>query len=227
MKKIGFSTEMAYIIGLISLAIGTAMMERADFGVSMIVAPAYLIYLKLSQYFPGFTFGMAEYSFQAFLIIILSLVLFSFKRKYLFSFVTAFIYGNILDLCMLILEFIPQAGIFQRLAFYICGMVICAVGVAFLFRTYITPEAYELFVMEVAEKYKKENHIVKMFYDCSSCLIAILMSFAFFGFMVFKGVNWGTVVCALINGWLIGKISNLLNNHLEFKDSLTIKKYFE
>lgn len=39
MKKRVFYTELAYILGLLVLAVGTAMMERADFGMSMVVAP--------------------------------------------------------------------------------------------------------------------------------------------------------------------------------------------
>lgn len=46
MKK-SFYTELAYGVGLITLALGTALMERADFGMSMVVAPAYLVYLKV------------------------------------------------------------------------------------------------------------------------------------------------------------------------------------
>ena len=80
-----FYTEVAYAIGLIMLALGTALMEHADFGMSMVVAPAYLIYLKVSEYLNWFTFGMAEYCFQAFLIIVLALVLHRFRRKYLFA----------------------------------------------------------------------------------------------------------------------------------------------
>lgn len=53
-----FYTEAAYIIGLITLALGTAFMERANFGMSMVVAPVYLIYLKVSDYLNWFSFGM-------------------------------------------------------------------------------------------------------------------------------------------------------------------------
>jgi uncharacterized membrane protein YczE len=52
-----------------------------------------------------FTFGMAEYCFQLLLIIVLSLLMLKFKKKFIFSFVTAFIYGNILDLVMWIMAF--------------------------------------------------------------------------------------------------------------------------
>ena len=47
MKKT-FYTELAYALGLVFIALGAALMEKANFGVSMIVAPAYLIYLKMS-----------------------------------------------------------------------------------------------------------------------------------------------------------------------------------
>ena len=48
MQKRNFSTELAYALGLVGLSGGTALMEAADFGVGMVVAPAYLVYLKLS-----------------------------------------------------------------------------------------------------------------------------------------------------------------------------------
>lgn len=222
MKKI-FYTELAYFTGLITLAIGTALMERADFGMSMVVAPAYLIFLKISQYYTWFSFGMAEYCFQALLIIVLSATLLKFKRKFLFSFVTAFIYGNILDLVMYVVGMIPKYGYWQRGLFYVSGMIICAVGVAFLFHTYITPEAYELYVKEISEKSGKNIHVVKTIYDCLSCIIAVIMSFSFFGLFVFEGVKTGTILCALINGWLIGKCSGLLERVFEFRDGLNLK----
>ena len=52
--------ELAYFLGIIVLAFGTALMEKADFGISMVVAPAYLIHLKVSEYVPFFSFGMSE-----------------------------------------------------------------------------------------------------------------------------------------------------------------------
>lgn len=73
-KKRGFSSEAAYVLGILTMALGTAMMASADFGMSMVVAPAYLTYLKLSQTLPFFTFGMAEYLLQALLLVALGCV---------------------------------------------------------------------------------------------------------------------------------------------------------
>ena len=216
-KKICYS-ELAYIIGVIALAIGTALMEKADFGMSMVVAPAYLLHLKISQFIPAFSFGMAEYVLQAVLIIILSVIMRKFKRSYLFSFVTAVIYGICLDLSIMLVGLVHWNGIVFRFGFYICGFVLCSAGVAFLFHTYIAPEAYELFVKEISEKLNKPISKVKTIYDCSSCLIGIVLSFAFFGLWHFEGVKFGTVFCALVNGWLIGIISKVIENRFEFKD---------
>ena len=46
MKKT-FYSEYAYIFGILFLALGTALMEKADFGMSMVVAPAYILHLKI------------------------------------------------------------------------------------------------------------------------------------------------------------------------------------
>ena len=120
MKK-NFYTEAAYILGIITLAFGTALMERADFGMSMVVAPAYLVYLKISLYLPWFTFGMAEYSLQALLIIVLMVIMHGYKRKYLFSFITAFLYGTTLDLMISLVRFMPGYGMVARVIFYLSG----------------------------------------------------------------------------------------------------------
>ena len=98
-KRLLYS-ELAYFIGIFVLALGTALMEKADFGISMVVAPAYLIHLKVSEYIPFFSFGVSEYVFQAVLLIFLSLVMGKFKKSYLLSFATAFLYGTILDLAI-------------------------------------------------------------------------------------------------------------------------------
>ena len=38
-KKRVFPCELAYVLGLLTLGFSTALMEAADFGVSMVVAP--------------------------------------------------------------------------------------------------------------------------------------------------------------------------------------------
>lgn len=227
MKKALFYTELAYLFGILSLALGTAFMEKADMGVSMVVAPAYLIYLKLSQVWPFVTFGMAEYTLQIVLLAIMVIVLRKFKISYLFSFVTAVIYGFALDGCMALVANIDASAFALRIGFYIIGLLLCANGVAFIFHTYIAPEVYELFVKEVSGKTHSNIYHFKLGYDCVSCLIGILLSFLFFGLFHFEGVKLGTIVCALVNGRIIGFISRFMEKHLNLIDGLPLRKYFQ
>lgn len=226
MKKIVFYTESAYIFGIAGLALGTAFMEKANMGISMVVAPAYLIYLKLSGVWNFVTFGMAEYTLQVCLLVIMAMVLRRFKVSYLFSFVTAIIYGFTLDGCMRLLANTGIPSFALRIEYYIIGLVMCSLGVAFVFHTYIAPEAYELFVKEVSAKMHCDISRFKIGYDCVSCLIGIILSFIFFGFFHFEGVKFGTIICALINGRLIGFISSLMEKYLDFTDLLKLRKYF-
>ena len=67
----------------------------------------------------------------------------------------------------------------------------------------------------------------KTAYDCTICLTGILLSFLAFGFWHFEGVKWGTVFCALINGWIIGLFSAFYEKHWLFYDRFPWRKYFE
>lgn len=222
-----FYTELAYAIGIIVLALGTALMERADFGMSMVVAPAYLLHLKVSEFLPWYSFGVSEYVLQTVLLAVLSLMMRKFKKGYLFSFITAILYGSLLDLSISAVARIDLHGTVFRIACYFLGMLFCAAGVALLFHTYIAPEAYELFVKELAAKCGKDIGRVKTIYDCVSCLIGIALSFAFFGFGRFEGVKLGTVICALVNGTLVGWCSKWLEAVFCFRDRLKLRKFFE
>ncbi len=226
-KKLTFYTELAYIIGLVCIAMGAAFMARSDFGVSMVVAPAYLLHLKVSQYLPFFTFGMAEYTLQAVLLLVMIVLLRRFRLSYLFSFVTAVLYGFILDGCVLIASLIPDTTFLWKLGLFLVGEVLCTAGVSLIFHTYIAPEVYELFVKEVADKFHFEIHHVKTVYDCTSCAIAVLMSFLFFGFGHFEGVKWGTIIVALVNGTIIGWMTKLFEHFFTFRDGLKLRRYFE
>lgn len=227
MKKRVFYTEISYILGLVIMAFAAAFTEKANFGMSMVVAPAYILHLKVSEFLPWFTFGVAEYVFQGLLIIITVLIMRKFKISYLFSFVTAVIYGTLLDGAMALISALSENTFAIRILWYILGTVFCSFAVSLFFHTYLSPEAYELIVKEIAQKFNFNINKVKTAYDCISVVLGIIMSFEFFGFGVFKGVGVGTILCAFINGFLIGRFSKLLEKHFDFKNKFSIQKYFE
>ncbi len=227
MKKKVFYTELSYALGLVLMAFAASFTAKADFGMSMVVAPAYIIHLKVSELLPWFTFGVAEYCFQALLILITVAVMRKFKLSYLFSFVTAVVYGTVLDGAMVIVSLLPSDNLLFRIFYFIIGTTVCSLAVSLFFHTYLSPEAYELIVKEFATEKKLDINKVKTAYDCISVVLGIVLSFLFFGFGEFEGVGVGTVLCAVINGNLIGRFTKLLEKHFTFKNKFNLEKYFK
>ncbi len=222
-KQKVFYSELAYVFGILFLALGASLTQRANLGMSMVIAPPYVLYLKISQYLPFFTFGMAAYTFQILLIVATIVVLRKFKLSYIFSILTAVIYGFVLDTINLATIYIPNELLVIRAILLIIGLLSSSFGVALMFKTYLPPEAYELIVKEVAEKYNFAVHKVKLFYDISSLVFSVILSFSFFGLGMFKVINIGTVISAFANGLLIGMFNKKLELTFVFKDKFEHK----
>ena len=220
MSKRVFYTEISYVLGLIIMAFGAAFTELANFGMSMIVTPAYILHLRVSEILPWFSFGVAEYCMQGLIVLLTIVCVRRFKFSYLLSFVTALLYGTILDRAIYLVSFCKSDSMGMCIVWFVVGTILCSVAVSLFFHTYISPEAYELIVKEISSKFSININKVKTIYDCISVSLAVVLSFAFFGFGVFRGVGIGTIICALINGYLIGRISAFLEQKFEFVNKL-------
>ena len=78
---------------------------------------------------------MAEYCLQAVLLLAMRLLLRRFRVSYLFSFVTAVVYGFVLDAFMLLGAALPAGSVWLRVIYYALGMLFCAAGVSVMFHT--------------------------------------------------------------------------------------------
>lgn len=224
MKKSVFYTEIAYVLALALLAIGTALTAYGGLGISMVVAPAYVLHLKISQVLPFFTFGAAGYTLQAVVLVVMMLLLRKVKPVYFLSFVVAVVYGFALDGAVLLTGFLPDQMLLKVLM-YILGAVFCCAGLGLLFNTYLPPEAYELFVKELAAKLHKPVATVKTVYDCCSLVLAVVLSLLLFGSL--QGIGVGTVVCAFLYGTVIRLFQKLYSKLFCFEDKFPMRKFFE
>lgn len=225
MQKRKFSTELAYVIGLILLAASVACVERANLGISMVSAPSYLLHLKLSQFSSFFTFGTTDYLFQALLIATMALLIRKIRLYYLFSFITALLSGKTLDGLMALLRLVPMDTLYMRALFFALGIALCAVGVSLFFHSYIAPGAYELVVKELSAHFHLDINRFKLCFDLGCCALALALSLLFFGRI--QGIGAGTVISALVNGPLIGCCSRWLDKRFLFVDALPLHLYFQ
>ncbi len=225
MKKPVFYTEICYFLGIFLIAMGTAMTVLGDFGISMVVAPAYILHLKLSQSVSWFSFGVAEYVLQAVLLLVMACIVRKVKKAYFLSFLTAVFYAVLLDGSTRALSLLPELVLWQRLALYVVGDLVTCLGVAFVFRTYIPPEAYEMFVKELSGHFGIPLHRMKTLYDLGSLLVAVILSFLLLGSL--QGVGVATVITALVNGTVIRLFSAVLEKLWHFEDKWKVRKQYE
>ena len=221
MKKIRISRELTYLLAVFIMPLGVALMEKANFGVSMVVAPAYIFSLKFSF----LTFGRAEYCIQLLLIVIMCLIIKRFKVSYLFSFVTAFAYGAVLDAFIYLLRYLPADIFAIRILLCVSGAVITSFSVAMFFKTYLSPCAYDMFVKVIATHFHLHLGHFKVCYDVASLLISVMLTLSFFGKI--DGIGPATIICAFVNGIIIGWFSNLFDKKFEFYNKFSLSKYFD
>ncbi len=204
--------EAVYIVANLLLSLAVAMISSTDFGVSMVVAPAYILHLKTEI----LTFGQCEYIVQGLLFIVFCLLIRQVKAVYFSSFLTCVIYGVMLDLWRLVVpHFNPSVTppgslpLALRIVYFVLGMLLTALSIALLFRTYLYPQVYDFFVKGISERFLLNRTVFKMGFDASCLAVSCLMTLLFFG--TFRGIGVGTVVMTCLNGLLIGLCGKLLD----------------
>lgn len=211
MKKLKLPSEVVYLAAIILLAFSVAMLTSVDFGISMIVAPAYILSLVV----PYLTFGQAEYVLQGILFVLFCIIMKKFRLSYLSSFVTCLIYGAVLDLFRLIPLFNPtitppgSMDLWARIVMFILGVTMSAFSIALFMKTYLYPEVYDLFFMGISKKYRIKTAVFKTCFDLFMLALGTTMTLVFF--KKFVGINWGTLVMTIFNGTLISAFSKLLD----------------
>ena len=216
MKKLKLSSEAVYLAAIVLLALSVAMLTTSGYGLSMLVAPAYILSLIL-----GIEFGFAEYIVQGILIVLFCIIVRRFKVGYLFSFISCLLYGAILIAWQKIPAFDTSINppesyeTWQRVLLFIFGDLLTFFSVALSFKAYLHPQVYDFFVKAVSDKYGIKLSVLKTIVDLTCLTSSVIMTFAFFGEI--KGIGWGTLVMALLNGTIIGFFSKLLDRTFDFQ----------
>lgn len=226
MIKIKKSNELLWIFGIVFVALGVSFCSKANLGVSMIAAPAFIISEALSNFSAFFTVGVTEYLIQGVLLIILCIVIRKFNWCFLLSFAVAVIYGYTLDFFLWLTDGITLDNVALRWIALIIGDMVTAFGVACFFRTYMPLQVYELFVSEVSKKVQIFITKVKSGFDISLLTISIILVLILFDdikdykwneiyFASFHNLGAGTIITTLINAPLIAFAGKIIDRFFD------------
>lgn len=222
MKKIQKTSELLWLLGTIFVAIGVTICSKANLGVSMIAAPAFVIQEALVNILPWVSVGMTEYVIQGILLILLCLIIRKFNWRFIFAFLVAFIYGYVLDFFLWVFSSVNFNEIWLRWVMLIVGDFCVSFGVACFFRTSWPLQVYELFVAKLSSTYKLNINKVKWIFDISLLALSIVLAFSLFGdaktfnwstiyYNSFHFIGLGTLVTTIINSPLITIVGKLID----------------
>ena len=178
-KKLKIPSEAVYILAVALLSLAVAMISAANFGVSMIVAPAYLLSLKLEF----LTFGQAEYVIQAGLFVVFCIAMRGFKIVYLSSFATCLVYGAALDLWRCIPFFDPAVtppgsmSVPIRIMLFALGTVLTSFfsSIQTTLTRVMDPNEYDTLLTDLVASFSNVNSAILVL----SVVVLALVAFAF------------------------------------------------
>ena len=213
--------EVSWIIGNILCAFGNCLVSKSAYGLSAIIAPAFILNRKI-----GFlTVGFCEYIIQGLLLLLCCIIIGKFKGKFIATICNIIFYGACFDLINTFLGFLQPANMISRIIVASLGMMITGFGVALMLRTYIPPSIYEIFVKEVAEAKGFDINKMKLVFDASMLALSLVLMFVLLGEFDFEFIGVITVISAFLNSILIAFFGKFLDKHFDF--SPAIPKLYE
>lgn len=201
---------MIFIIGLFINALGVSIITKADLGTSPISAIPYVLSLK----FP-LTLGELTVVFSLILVVLqIAILRKNFKFEHVLQIPVSFLFGYFIDLTMVMLSMIVPQNYLHSLVCLLLGCIILGFGVYLEVLANVVMLPGESFVRAVSQTWQTEFGATKVSFDVSMTVIATALSFVFF--FTLSGVREGTIIAAILVGYisrlfarLFKKISNL------------------
>lgn len=199
MKMSKKETAKRYVLFVISLffsALGVAFTKHGELGVSPISSVANVMSYKLDF----FTLGVWLIIWNCVLILGQILILRKkFRLIQLLQIPLSFLFGYFTDFGLWLVGFIPAENYIVRLIMVVVGIVILGFGVSLSVSANVIMNSGEAFVKAISDTTNKNFGNVKIAFDVSCVVLALILSLLFFDFTI-VGTREGTVISALCTG---------------------------
>lgn len=201
-----FKRYLLFIIGLFVNSLGICFIIKADLGSSPISSLPYTISLK-----SPISLGTLTFILNLFLIAGQMLILKKdFKQREWLQLPISVLFGVFIDLSMWMIGWIQPDMYVMKLVILVIGCAILGLGVSLEVIANVVMLSGEAFVQAISMKKKKEFGLVKICFDSSLMILAIVLSLILYGAVL--GVREGTIVAA----FLVGMFARYYNKRLTF-----------
>lgn len=219
-KKEIFKRYILLIISLFFSALGVAITKRGELGVSPISSVANV----LSYQFSALSLGTWLIIWNCILIAGQVIILRKkFRLIQLLQIPLSFLFGYFTDFGVWCASFIPANNYPIRLILVIAGVIILGFGVSLSVIANVIMNSGEAFVKAISDTLDKNFGNIKIAFDISCVIIAIILSLLFFDLKII-GTREGTIIAAVFTGIVVKFFTKRLQNPLT---NLLVEKTFE
>ena len=196
-----------FIISLFFAALGVAFTKHGELGVSPISSIPNVINCKFS----AISLGTLLIIWNCILIIGQIIILRKdFKLIQLLQIPLSVLFGVFTDIGLKIVSPIPVSNYFLRISMVAVGIIIMGFGISLAVTADAVLNSGEAFVKAISDKWNKNFGRVKIAFDISCVIGAIILSMWFFDFKI-VGTREGTIISALITGIFVNFSFKLTN----------------
>lgn len=198
-KKETVKRYVLFVISLFISALGVAFTKHGELGVSPISSVANVMSIKLDF----FSLGIWLIIWNCVLILGQILILRKkFKPIQLLQIPLSFLFGYFTDFGLWLVGFIPAESYIMRLVMVFIGIVILGFGVSLSVSANVIMNSGEAFVKVISDTINKNFGNVKIAFDVSCVVLALILSLLFFDFTI-VGTREGTIISALCTGLVV------------------------
>lgn len=190
-----------FVIGVIINSFGIALITKASMGTSPITSVAYVLSLK-------FPLTLGQFSFLMNLVFILLQIILlrrNFKPLQLLQLVVNIIFSYCIDLSMSLLSVFHFDNLISQIIALLLGCIVLGLGISIEVAPDVLMVPGEGLVRAISTVANKRFGTVKVVFDTTLVIIAVIMSFIFWGRL--NGLGLGTIVSALF----VGHVVNFIN----------------
>lgn len=210
-----------FTLGIIINSFGIALITKSNLGTSQISSIPYVISLA----FPQFSFGLTTFIFNIlFIIIEICILRKNFKPIQSLQLIATIIFSIFIDISMNLLNFVQPENFLLQISILISGCFILALGICIEVAPNVIVIPGEgvvraLFLAIIRKNPTTKFGTIKIYFDITLILIAILLSFFFFNAL--NGIGLGTILAGIFTG----KFINILNKHIKFIETIHSLQY--
>ena len=207
---------LIYLVGLYCMAVGVVFSARSDLGVSPVGSLANVLYqIGLASNAPDWI-NLGNCTIAVYCLYILAeLVILrrEFKLHMLLQLVASFLFGWMVNLATVMLSALPEPGNYaMQMVYLLCSVPMVAAGVMLYLSPNILPTPGEGMSLAISKKTGLSVGSSKTVFDCTLVVLSALVSLLCFRRLV--GVREGTVICALLVGFVMKQMQKVCQTAL-------------